>query len=243
TFSSRLNPLGAPGETRERAWGALCVAILIAWSGTSAVADSIVNSRHNLSASGPGPVRASTETEVCIFCHTPHGASGEAPLWNRTSSGANYTTYLSSTTKAAIGQPTGSSRLCLSCHDGTIALGMVQSRTEPIPMSGGITTMPNGHPAHLGTDLSDDHPISFAYSSSLAAANGQLRDPSALSGRVRLENGQLQCTTCHDPHDDANGSFLVMPNTASALCLECHAPNQWAGSSHATSSRTWNGST
>ncbi|MBL9135354.1 MAG: hypothetical protein JNK85_05780 [Verrucomicrobiales bacterium] len=243
TFSSRLNPLGAPGETRERAWGALCVAILIAWSGTSAVADSIVNSRHNLSASGPGPVRASTETEVCIFCHTPHGASGEAPLWNRTSSGANYTTYLSSTTKAAIGQPTGSSRLCLSCHDGTIALGMVQSRTEPIPMSGGITTMPNGHPAHLGTDLSDDHPISFVYSSSLAAANGQLRDPSALSGRVRLENGQLQCTTCHDPHDDANGSFLVMPNTASALCLECHAPNQWAGSSHATSSRTWNGST
>lgn len=200
-----------------------------------------MNSRHNLSATGPGGVKAATETEICIFCHTPHAANSEAPLWNRTSSGVNYTTYLSSTTKAAIGQPTGSSRLCLSCHDGTIALGMVQSRSQPISMTGGITTMPSGA-GHLGTDLSDDHPISFAYNAGLAAANGELRDPAGLNSRVRLENGQMQCTTCHDPHDDANGAFLVMPNNAGALCLECHAPKLWSGSAHATSTKTWNGS-
>jgi hypothetical protein len=123
-------------------------------------AETILNSKHNLSASSLGNVRASKEMEVCIFCHTPHGSGREAPLWNRFSSGATYLPYSSSTVQATIGQPTGSSKLCLSCHDGTIALGMVKSRTAPLEMHGGITTMPSGRTL-IGTDLSDDHPISF----------------------------------------------------------------------------------
>ena len=131
--------------------------------------------------------------------------------------------------------------MCLSCHDGTIALGDVLSRSSPIPFAGGITTMPDGT-GRLGTDLSDDHPISFVYSASLANQSGELISPSALNGLVRLDaSGQLQCTTCHDAHNDPFGKFLVMPNSASALCQTCHQKDFWTDSSHAVSNATWNG--
>lgn len=202
----------------------------------------IAETRHNLSVTGPGPTRAATETQICLFCHAPHNASPAAPLWNRRGSGATYTPYTSATTRGNPGQPNGASLLCLSCHDGTIALGEVLNRAAPIPMAGGATTMPAG-PGRLGTDLSDDHPVSFAYTAALASArNNELVNPAALTGRVRLDAaGQMQCTTCHDPHDDTNGKFLVLPNGASALCVTCHAKAGWSAGSHATSSRTWNG--
>ena len=204
-------------------------------------AESVVDSKHNLSADGPGTVRATGETRVCIFCHTPHSATSEAPLWNRYSSGVSYIPYSSSTAKAAIDQPTGSSKLCLSCHDGTVALGMVRSRSSVIPFAGGVFNMPPGR-SSLGTDLSDDHPISFRYDRALVAENTQLRDPANLTSDVRLDkNGELQCTSCHDPHDNRNGMFLVTDNFASALCLHCHDMTGWEGSVHGTSPAGWNG--
>ncbi|HSU55282.1 MAG TPA: cytochrome c3 family protein, partial [Candidatus Dormibacteraeota bacterium] len=138
-------------------------------------------------------------------------------------------------------QPTGASKLCLSCHDGTVALGMVASRSRPIEMRNSVTTMPQG-PANLGTDLSDDHPISFTYDNALVAAHGELRDPATLNAKVRLDHShQLQCTSCHDPHNDQFGKFLVQDNNASALCVQCHAPAGWQDASHRISNKTWNG--
>ena len=205
-------------------------------------AASILDTKHNLSLTGPGAIKAVTETEVCIFCHTPHRATGEAPLWNRYSSGATYVPYSSSTTKAVIGQPTGASKQCLSCHDGTVALGLVHSRPQPIKMQSEVTTLPPG-PSRLGTDLSDDHPISFTYDAALASLHGgELKDPATLKGPVKLDKeGQLQCTSCHDPHNDEFGKFLVQRNIGSALCVNCHAPNYWDQSIHRTSTATWNG--
>lgn len=204
-------------------------------------AASIVGSRHNLSAGGPGTVKAGTETEICVFCHTPHNGTSEAPLWNRYSSGAVYIPYISTTVKSRPGQPTGASKLCLSCHDGTIALGSVRSRGTPIPMQGGVTVMPSGS-TRLGTDLSDDHPVSFTFDAALASANGQLYDPSVLTGPVRLDkNRQLQCTACHDAHNNQYGKFLVKSNSASALCTTCHNKTYWSLSIHRTSTKAWNG--
>ncbi|MBI5394576.1 MAG: hypothetical protein HZA91_04690 [Verrucomicrobia bacterium] len=202
--------------------------------------ESIVNSKHNLSVSGPGSIKSTTESDVCIFCHTPHNSAKEAPLWNRFDSGATYTPYSSTTVKATIDQPTGASKLCLSCHDGTVALGLVRSRSQQIPMQGGITTLPPGA-THLGTDLADDHPVSFTYDAALVTADGQLNNPSQLTPPVRLDKtGQLQCTACHDPHDNQYGKFLVRNNYASALCVTCHDKTDWQGSSHRTSVATWN---
>lgn len=202
----------------------------------------ITTTKHNLSASGPGTVKAATEAQICVFCHAPHNSAPSAPLWNRQAQGSSYTPYTSSTAKANAGQPTGSSLLCLSCHDGTIALGNVLSRTTPIAMAGGVTTMPTTSPSRLGTDLSGDHPISIAYTSTLAATRGELADPSTLTGAVRLDfTGQMQCSACHDAHNDSYGKFLVMPNQASALCQVCHVKNYWSLSDHRLSGKTWNG--
>ena len=198
--------------------------------------NSIIYSKHNLSVSSPGTVHAVTESDVCIFCHTPHHASAtDGPLWNHQMSAAIYKPYSSATLKAVVGQPNGSSRLCLSCHDGTIALGAVSSRAGGIAMN--TATMPAGI-YNVGTDLSADHPISFTYDSALATANGSLRNPNTLPPEVTLDrNSQLQCTACHDPHNNQYGNFLVMDNTGSALCVACHVMSAWPASSHAVSSK------
>ena len=203
-------------------------------------ASSVIYTKHNLSISSPGAVRASTESDVCIFCHAPHSASGAGPLWNHGLSSASYTPYTSSTLKAAVGQPTGSSRLCLSCHDGTVALGVVLSRPTPIAMQPGANTIPAGLTL-IGTDLSSHHPVSFTYDAGLVTADGELRDPTTLVGPVQLEANQVQCTSCHDPHNNQFGNFLVKDNTYSSICQDCHAPNYWTTSVHATSTATWNG--
>lgn len=225
---------GAGSFPKVRLWTLLLSMMLSA----SVSAKSLVDSKHNLSATGHG-INAAQETHICVFCHTPHIANPAAPHWNRPSHGAIYKPYNSSTAKASIGQPTGSSKLCLSCHDGTVALGMVISKA-PIHFAGGINKMPRGR-SNLETDLSNDHPISFVYDSGLAALNGELNDPHTLDRSVRLDaDGMMQCVTCHDPHDDAFGKFLVKNNTASALCLECHDKDYWIGSEHQASGAGWN---
>jgi predicted CXXCH cytochrome family protein len=149
----------------------------------------------------------------------------------------NYIVYSSATLKAVVGQPNGSSRLCLSCHDGTVALGSVSSFTTPIQMQNGVTTMPSGS-GNLGTDLSGDHPISFVYNSALVAQDPTLNDPTTLTGPAKLDaTGQMQCDSCHNPHDDQFGNFLVMDNSGSALCLVCHNSPTWPTSAHAVSSK------
>jgi predicted CXXCH cytochrome family protein len=202
----------------------------------------ILESKHNLSVSGPGPVKSTEEEQVCIFCHTPHQARRDIPyLWNRADTAVNYTTYESSTLYANVGQPTGASKMCLSCHDGTIALGAVLTRSAEIPFAGGIRFIPEGS-TRLGTDISDDHPVSFLYDHNLAVANGELATPSSLNKPVGLDkSGQLQCTSCHDPHEDNYGKFLVMENNSSALCITCHERTDWNNSSHAVSQASWNG--
>lgn len=243
------NPAGrqaltALGVIWRRVW-LLAAALLLLISHRAPAADnpySIVNSKHNLAFTGPGDVKSTSEGDICIFCHAPHTRQNETPLWNHQMSSAIYTPYSSSTMKATVGQPTGASRLCLSCHDGTVALGMVGNRHKIIPMRGGITTMPAGT-SRLGTDLTGHHPVSFTYDTALATADGELRDPNTLQQQVRLDqNQQVQCTACHDPHNNQYGTFLVMDNTASTLCLQCHLPGQWTTSAHATSQATWNGS-
>jgi len=220
---------------------AVTTALLVSMLATVALAQSIEQTPHNLSVTGPGTIRAATETQICEFCHTPHESSPVAPLWNRRTPITSYLPYTSSTAVAQPGQPTGDSLLCLSCHDGTIALGELISRPDNIVMAGGITTMPPGD-GLTGTDLRYDHPVSFEYSASLAAQNGELAAPGSFSPDLVLDaNGQLQCTTCHDAHDNRFGAFLVMPNVGSTLCTECHRETGWLQTSHSLSVATWNG--
>ena len=197
-------------------------------------------SKHNLSVSGPGPIRATSVDEVCVFCHTPHNSDPAVPLWNQAmSTGVTYTPYASTTMSAASGVPTGSSKLCLSCHDGTVAIGTTISRGR-IGMGGlGADGRMTG-PSAIGADLSDDHPVSIA-----PVTGAQILLPPA-GDPVKLDAGGLvQCRSCHDPHkldgDAATGKFLVKSNAASALCRTCHLKAYWATnpSSHQSSIRSY----
>lgn len=197
--------------------------------------DSILHSRHDLSSSGPGPVRALNEDQVCIFCHTPHNASPAAPLWNRHNPRTHYRVYSSSTTDARIDQPGGSSKLCLSCHDGSIAIGLVASRRDPIPLTHPF--IPTGD-SDLTSDLSDDHPIGFRFDRQLANRDPQLRSPDLVDHRIPLgPRGELECTACHDPHNNELGDFLRLPLRSGTLCVTCHQMDGWRSGAHANSPR------
>jgi predicted CXXCH cytochrome family protein len=219
----------------------ICLVALVVLGAVSAarVAHAgVVDTVHNLSATGSGSVRAGTTTEVCAFCHTPHRAATTRALWSRDLPPITYTLYASSTLETTPAQPTGATRLCLSCHDGTTALGLVRT-------SSGRRRLPLGPVtgrANLSTDLSDDHPVSFEYTTALARTHGQLADPATLTSRVPLDaTRQLQCTACHDPHDNPFRAFLRLDDRGGALCTSCHQVRNFAGSTHANSPATWNG--
>jgi len=193
----------------------------------------IVNTKHNLSVSGPGTVRASSETRICVFCHTPHNATPSSPLWNKDIQPQVYTVYTSPTLRAGpLPQPTGPTKLCLSCHDGTIAMGAVVNPAGGITMAGG-GTLPSQSLSNFGLDLSGHHPVSFPYHQSLPNAELVGTPPADLTFGSADE---VHCTTCHDPHKDAWGKFLVKDNRYSALCTSCHQIEGWPASVHATSS-------
>lgn len=39
---------------------------------------------------------------------------------------------------------------------------------------------------------------------------------------LKLYNGRIECSTCHNPHDNATASFLRKTNAGSAVCYTCH---------------------
>ncbi len=211
--------------------------------GVSLADDTVVHSKHDLSFQGPGPIRSVNESEICIFCHAPHNAAPQTPLWNRENPRTYYRIYDSSTTDARIDQPTGPSKMCLSCHDGSMALGNVLSRptTHPIIMTS--RTIPPGT-TDLSNDLSDDHPIGFRYDRALANVDRQIRAPELLTEKLPLgTHGEVQCSTCHDPHNNELGDFLRVPDQMGAICVSCHDLNGWNNAAHARSGKRVTGRT
>jgi len=183
----------------------------------------ITGSKHDFKAKGWGT------TEICVFCHTTHNSNitvVNAPLWNHAMTVATFQPYSSTTMQATPvpGQPTGLSKLCLSCHDGTVAIDSYGGRTGTNFVSGGTL---------VGTDLRNDHPIGFNYDPTLATADGGLKNPNTAvsgvtaSGTINADllanSNKMECSSCHDVHNTFNISkLLVKSNASSALCLTCH---------------------
>lgn len=207
-----------------RAWVATASLLLASQSGT---AGTITGSAHDFSTA------AWAGGQVCVACHTPHNALSSvnaAPLWDHTLSTQVYALYVSSTLKATMGQPNGSDKLCLSCHDGTVAVDSYR---------GAVGTTYISSVNNLGTNLNVHHPSSFLYDTALATANGSLFDPGSkvvtvgagaqsktgTIGAVMLAGGQLQCSSCHDVHNTYTASakgLLKISTAGSAMCFACH---------------------
>ncbi|OGW51180.1 MAG: hypothetical protein A2Z50_01915 [Nitrospirae bacterium RBG_19FT_COMBO_42_15] len=203
----------------------------------------ITQSRHNLSASHPvgaayGTVYTTATTEVCVFCHTPHGGTTDGPLWNRAlATAGSYTPYTSTTMDTTTGQPGGISLACLSCHDGTIALDALRNA----PGSGGFNATPttqgwtfnglgtstnnslpeDGRITNLTQNLADDHPISIRY----ANYGGTILDP-----KFNIPNGSSLTAQWFDEGsptraDDNEVKLYPTGGTFMVECASCHNPH------------------
>lgn len=191
------------------------VLAVVAGIGLSKVSQAgIAGSYHDFSAF-PG-----ANGQLCIPCHTPHKADTsvtDAPLWNHTLTTAVYTLYDSPSFdgKATIAQPGGVSKLCLSCHDGTVAVDSFAGTV-------GANMIAARANVAAGANLKKTHPISFSYTGALAATDGELADPATLP-HGWVNDGKFECSSCHDVHAKAGISkMLHKSNAGSALCLTCH---------------------
>jgi predicted CXXCH cytochrome family protein len=215
----------------------------------------VKGTKHDLSASGPGPIKAVGETQVCIFCHTPHNANPANPLWNHETSTATYTNYWSDTLKSYLSRDLappidGFSKLCLGCHDGTVALGALVGTLRAIKFPEDTVDpkdptvklhqkLKSGDTGYLGVNLSGGHPISIIFDQNLANLRNKETDINHLyiptnrtinnDPDVKLYPTQggygVQCTSCHDPHGGKGLSGeppFWKKTTHDEVCLVCH---------------------
>lgn len=181
----------------------------------------IANSRHNFSSYGW------SGGEICKPCHTPHNSNTEVGfLWNHALSNATYTMHEGTGTAEA--NIDSRSRMCMGCHDGTVALDSFGG------MTGDNFIGPGGL---IGTDLTDDHPIgSDAVYPTATSTSYNPQDASHRVGtgtrvlRLRswtdstgTEQWVVGCSTCHTVHNNGNYPHMLrFSNESSQLCLTCH---------------------
>lgn len=201
--------------------------------------------RHNLSSnrtggapttsgSGGTTVYSTDQDQLCVWCHTPHAAvSGQGvPLWNKTITTATFTTY--GTTIAGTAKATGinnMSKVCLTCHDGTLAINIVLNA----PGSGGYVVagnqigawqglaagnkMVSGVASYIGVDLTDDHPISIYYS---APSPTFADNPASLRSNTVSARGIDTAWITRSKSDTSIAGQLVYGYIE---CVSCHDPH------------------
>jgi predicted CXXCH cytochrome family protein len=211
--------------------GAIFLGLILAKGFAAAQVSPDVLGMHNLTV-GSGASVYSQGSLGCTFCHAPHsGLGGITPLWNQKLSTKTYTPYNSTTyVEQGNSQPTlgTTSSLCLSCHDGTVAVGQ-SAAYGVLPTTGTLNSIDS-----FGTTLTGSHPFSLVLpmkdAPNLVASlvsKGLTADP---TGAVKLIKGNIECTSCHSPHvqgiDQVAQNFLIRDSSNGQMCLACHDPNR-----------------
>jgi predicted CXXCH cytochrome family protein len=232
--------------TRKIRIGLVVGGALIAFVPLALHAASIVGTKHDLSATtANAAAHAVTETQICVFCHTPHQAMSQALLWNHNPGTVNGFSS-GQTTQAGTPLPTtlnnGVSKKCLSCHDGTISIGdtaggAITVTGTGLDGTGAIVADRVGDKSSIDTN----HPVGVPYAAE-PAYNGAASAATVATGTYKsLASAQaagikfftkalatdtgrgVECASCHDVHGAAGfASFLRIENTGSALWLTCH---------------------
>lgn len=230
-------------------WWLISMMLMICAIGYAQTNGSDILGVHNMSASGTGPVKG--PSDACLYCHAPHSGVGtpNAALWSQTLSVQTYTNYSSTTLHNSTQQTTlgGASSLCLSCHDGTVAVGQTQPY-GPLTMTGAMTPTDT-----FGASLQGSHPFSMKLpmvdAPDLVPSLASSHTTADLTKAVTLINNNVECTSCHSPHvqaiDTVSQNFLVRDGSSGQICLACHDANartvsgqtnplaQWSTSIHA----------
>jgi hypothetical protein len=231
-----------------------CLAVLIVWGmgiwtgADQAGAAGIADTYHNLTTTGPGTIKGTGINEICVFCHTPHfgatSAEDSGPLWNRTLSTATYTLYASPTLDSSPTQPTSVSKACLSCHDGTVGINQLRNRpgtglqTASNPSNATDTKIgdgvtPQSNDASLiGTDLSNDHPVSMVYANAKSPGLGTATigddtnasgfRPTTTEGSRTFVKGDTTAGTAPTFADIK----LPLYTGGTVQCASCHDPHE-----------------
>ncbi len=212
----------------------LMIALFLAPPASSGVKDT----KHNFTSPTYSPNAYFRGTsQVCVFCHATHnGDQNVAQLWNHeTNLAQSYNMYSSFTLDMTIAlAPHKGSLVCLSCHDGTIAINSLSNL--PGPETGGNYGTPVGSnldgsgkltassDAFVGTDLTNDHPVGITYDASKDPTGFVPKTGNSLSYPDKLlsEGVYVECVSCHNPHDNTYADFLIESNTNSNLCTRCH---------------------
>ena len=209
-----------------------CVMMILALTrATLAQISGEVIGMHDLTPGSTSPIHGSRPGS-CTYCHVPHSGNGNlAPLWNQKLSTATYDTYSSTTdvNKANPQMPLGSdSKLCLSCHDGTVAVadtvlfGQMPTKGSWILGDQFGTRLQSSHPFSLVKPLQDNIDLT-----STLVPQSKTGDK---TGAVQLIMGNVECTSCHNPHvqaiDKLSTNFLVRSNSNGQMCLACHDPTR-----------------
>lgn len=238
------------------AWiAAAALAVFASMVAETAVAG-IAATKHNLGAGGTQAVHVQTDpvggtAEICVFCHTPHGANTAvtAPLWNKALPATTYQLYNagggSATLDGEVLAVGSVSAACLSCHDGTAALdNMINA-----PGSGGYNAagaaqgytwtgstdgkMPAGI-TNLTGDLRNDHPVGIAYcGGGLTEAGGTCTDSDFNAPASATINGAVQWwvnTSGGTANREKTDLVLYRRDFAagagpSVECASCHDPH------------------
>lgn len=221
-------------------------------------ANLILGSKHDLTSlnqrvgvEAMGGVAMNDYENACIYCHVPaerteeeSKAGGGISGWNRIRPVAKqYETYSSPTLQGTVKRPSDISMLCLSCHDGTVAvdrivfkpMGWNTDKQATLHMKLGAKNDINhcgkchdGDIAHdisvksIGTDLRDDHPISIRYAG-FAIDNPNFRTadgPGGFDNGIKLYDGMVECASCHDIHKPQ--ARMLLRAEPPILCGTCH---------------------
>jgi hypothetical protein len=171
--------------------------------------------------------------EICPPCHTPHdsGTPVAGPLWNHEASVAPYILYNSPTLDDPIDRLGSVSKLCLSCHDGLIAIDSFGGNTGTTSIVGDV---------EIEINILNDHPIGVIWDHRTVRNNtassfcSQCHVTMSVASSDMplpffeddLAKPRLECATCHDPHNhvpDGNEYFLrITKKDGSLICFYCH---------------------
>ena len=149
------NPVQGGSEVRIRI---LLAALTILLTGTTSVCADHRRRMgvHNLGPGSKSPITGA-RPDSCAYCHAPHSGLNTG-LWNQKLTTQTYTTYGSNTEKNNVTQPMlgSDSNQCLSCHDGTVAVGATVAY-------GQVTTRGSMNTADVfGSNMQSSHPFSLA---------------------------------------------------------------------------------
>ncbi len=217
-------------------WAAAIVAA-IALAPAGAVAQGLTGSRHDLSRTSTATIKAVSETRICVFCHTPHKAASTRLLWNKAAVVGQRGWATGTTTANGTQLPRDilpESKRCLSCHDGTIALGDVvnagSGQPDPIAMTANAPSaaylVGNGP---SGDEMNGSHPVSIPYAGqSYNGITSGVTNPSAPGGYWAVTTSGCVSPSGICTNKPTDGPYINLRGTASNAgieCATCHEPH------------------